>query len=39
MQIHGAHKVTPVMAAVVSKTLWEMSDKVAMLEEFEAQAD
>ena len=35
VKIHGAHKVTPAMAAGVSKTLWDMSDMVAMIEEWE----
>jgi IS1 family transposase len=36
IKIHGAHKVTPAMAAGVSKTLWDMNDLVAMIEKYEA---
>jgi len=36
VKIHGAHKVTPAMAAGVSKTLWEIGDIVKVVEEWEA---
>ena len=39
VKIHGAHKVTPAMAAGVSKTLWEMRDLVAMIEDWEKSND
>lgn len=37
VRISGAHKVTPAMAAGVDSRLWEMSDMVAMIEEWEAK--
>jgi len=36
VKIHGAHKLTPAMAAGVTGKLWEMSDLVAMIEDWEA---
>jgi len=36
VKIHGAHKVTPAIAAGVDRRLWEVSDMVAMIEEWEA---
>lgn len=36
VRIHQTLRVTPAMAAGVSKKLWEMSDIVAMLEEWES---
>ena len=36
VKIHGAHKVTPAIAAGVDRRLWEVSDIVAMIEEWEA---
>jgi hypothetical protein len=36
IKIHGAHRMSPAMYAGVSKTLWEMSDLVAMIEAWEA---
>ena len=36
VKIHGAHKMSPAMAAGVTGKLWEMSDLVAMIEEWEA---
>ena len=38
VRISGAHKVTPAMAAGVDGRLWEMSDMVAMIEEWEDAA-
>ena len=35
VKIHGAHKLTPAMAAGVTGKLWEMSDLVTMIEEWE----
>jgi len=35
VKIHGAHKMSPAMAAGVTGKLWEMSDLVAMIEEWE----
>lgn len=37
VRIHKTLKVTPAMAAGVTKRVWEMSDLVEMLEAFEAQ--
>ncbi len=36
VRIHRTLKVSPAMAAGVSKRLWEMSDVVEMLESWEA---
>ena len=36
VRIHQTLRVTPAMAAGVSKTLWSMDDVVAMVEEWEA---
>jgi IS1 family transposase len=36
VKIHGAHKVTPAMAAGVDHRLWDVSDMVDMIEEWEA---
>ncbi|HEY4940410.1 MAG TPA: helix-turn-helix domain-containing protein [Rhizomicrobium sp.] len=36
VKIHGAHKVTPAMSAGVDSRLWEMSDMVTMIEQWEA---
>ena len=36
VRIHQTLKVTPAMAAGVTSKLWEMSDMVAVLEEWEA---
>jgi hypothetical protein len=36
VRIHTTLRVTPAMAAGVSKTLWSMDDVVAMIEEWEA---
>lgn len=36
VKIHGAHKMSPAMAAGVTGKLWEMGDLVAMIEEWEA---
>jgi IS1 family transposase len=37
VKIHGTHKMSPAMAAGVTDTLWEMSDLVAMIEQWEAE--
>jgi hypothetical protein len=37
--IHQTLKVTPAMAAGVSPKLWEMSDMVRVLEDWEAKMD
>lgn len=37
VKIHGAHKLTPAMAAGVTGKLWEMSDLVSMIEDWEAE--
>lgn len=36
VKVSGAHRMSPAMAAGVEKRLWEMSDLVAMIEEWEA---
>ena len=36
VRIHQTLKITPAMAAGVTPKLWEMSDMVAVLEEWEA---
>lgn len=36
VKIHGAHKVTPAMAAGVSKILWDMTELVVMIENWES---
>ena len=36
VKIHGTHRMTPAMAAGITGKLWEMSDLVAMIEEWEA---
>jgi hypothetical protein len=36
VRIHQTLKVSPAMAAGISKRLWEMKDVVAMLEAWEA---
>ena len=36
VRIHQTLKVTPAMAAGVTKKLWEMSDMVKVLEDWEA---
>jgi IS1 family transposase len=36
VKIHGAHKMSPAIAAGVTGKLWEMSDLVAMIEYWEA---
>lgn len=36
VRIHKTLKITPAMAAGVSSKLWEMSDVVRVLEEWEA---
>jgi hypothetical protein len=36
VRIHQTLRVTPAMAAGVSKTLWSMGDVVTMIEEWEA---
>ncbi len=36
VKISGAHRMTPAMKAGVTSKLWEMSDLVAMIEEWEA---
>ena len=36
VRIHQTLRVTPAMAAGVSRTLWSMDDVVAMVEEWEA---
>jgi hypothetical protein len=38
VKIHGAHKMSPAMAAGVTGNLWEMSDLVTMIEKYEAAA-
>jgi IS1 family transposase len=38
VKIHGTHKMSPAMAAGVTGKLWEMSDLVAMIEEWENNA-
>ena len=38
VRIHQTLRVTPAMAAGVSKTLWSMEDVVAMSEEWERQS-
>ena len=37
VRISGAHNVTPAMAAGVDSRLWEMSDMVTMIEEWETK--
>jgi hypothetical protein len=37
VRIHQTLKVTPAMAAGVTNRLWEMSDKVKVLEDWEAK--
>jgi hypothetical protein len=37
VRIHQTIRVTPAMAAGVSKTLWELTDMVKVLEDWEAQ--
>jgi hypothetical protein len=39
VRIHQTLRVTPAMAAGVSKTLWSMMDVVAMIDEYEARHD
>jgi len=39
VRIHQTLKVTPAMAAGVTKRLWEMTDVVDVLEAFEASRD
>ncbi len=39
VRVHQTLKVTPAMAAGVTDRLWEMSDLVKMLEDWEAQQD
>ena len=36
VKISGAHRMTPAQAAEVDSRLWEVSDKIAMIEEWEA---
>lgn len=36
VKIHGAHRMTPAMAAGVESRLWEIADLVAMIEAWEA---
>lgn len=36
VRIHSAHRMSPAMAAGVTKKLWEMSDIVAVIETYEA---
>lgn len=36
VKIHGAHRMTPAQAAGVDSRLWEVSDMVKMIEEWEA---
>ena len=36
VKICGAHRMTPAQAAGVDSRYWEMSDMVAMIEEWEA---
>jgi hypothetical protein len=38
VRVHKTLRVTPAMAANVTKRLWEMSDIVEVLESWEAQA-
>lgn len=37
VKIHGTHRMSPAMAAGVGSRLWEVSDMVAMIEEWEAR--
>jgi hypothetical protein len=39
VRIHQTLRVTPAMAAGVSKTLWSMDDMVAMVEAWEASRE
>ena len=39
VKIHGAHKVTPAMAAGIDHRLWEIGDIVTMIEEWEAKVN
>ena len=39
VRLHQTLKVTPAMAAGVTSKLWEMSDMVKVLEDWEAQAN
>lgn len=39
VKIHGTHRMSPAMAAGVTGKLWEMSDLVAMIEEWENSND
>lgn len=39
VKISSAHKMTPAQAAGVDSRLWEVSDMVAMIEEWEAKAN
>lgn len=39
VRIHQTLRVTPAMAAGVSKTLWSMDDVVTMVEAWEAERD
>lgn len=36
VKISGAHRMTPARAAGVDSHLWEVSDMIAMIEEWEA---
>src|ERR1700683_1576800 len=36
VKIHGTHRMSPAQAAGVDSRLWEVSDMVAMIEEWEA---
>jgi hypothetical protein len=39
VKIHGTHRMTPAMAAGVEKRLWEISDIVKVVEDWEASQD
>jgi hypothetical protein len=39
VRIHQTLKMTPAMAAGVTKRLWEVADMVTVLEAYEASAD
>ena len=39
VKILGAYKISPAMAAGVTGKLWEMSDLVAMIENFDVTGD
>jgi hypothetical protein len=39
VRIHQTLRITPAMAAGVTKKLWEMADMVKVLEEWEAEGN